>query len=187
MGDNVYPYVGSDYINLISGTHDDNQVKCLSLSRVDHVSLVIDVYDAADSWQQWLVIRSQNAIALWHMDTGSKLVCAQDGTLSLRFGPGGPANVGEYAEDELWTMVAVSPPSHSIWDWVQATFTDLFVDVTRYYNNGFAVRPLFDDDRNLNVLGNGPYPANSIVAAWDGWDGGDANEVWLPKLVTGQQ
>lgn len=186
MGDNVYPYVGSDYINLISGIFD-GQAKCLSLSRVNNVSLVIDTFNLADSWQQWLVIRSQNAIALWHMDTGSKLVCAQDGSLSLRYGPGGPANVEEYAEDELWTMVAVSPPSGNIWDWVKGYVSGLFVAITQSYPEGFAMRPLFDDDRNLNVLGNGPYPPDSIVAAWDGWGGGNANEVWLPRLVAGQQ
>src|SRR6266446_6623873 len=41
-----------------------------------------------------------------------------------------------------------------------------------------AIRPLIDDDINLNVAGNGPYGPGSVVIGYNGWGGGKANEVW---------
>lgn len=40
-----------------------------------------------------------------------------------------------------------------------------------------ALRPQYDDDQNLNVRGDGPYPPGTQVLTWS-WGGGDPNEVW---------
>jgi hypothetical protein len=44
--------------------------------------------------------------------------------------------------------------------------------------NALAVRPTMSTSFNLNVAGNGPYPPGSPVIAYDGWGGGQPNEVW---------
>lgn len=45
-----------------------------------------------------------------------------------------------------------------------------------------ALRPQYDDDQNLNVRGDGPYPPGTPVLTWT-WGGGDSNEVWEIKAV----
>jgi hypothetical protein len=44
--------------------------------------------------------------------------------------------------------------------------------------NALAVRPTSSTSLNLNVAGNGPYPPGSPVIAYDGWGGGQPNEIW---------
>ena len=44
--------------------------------------------------------------------------------------------------------------------------------------NALAVRPTMSTSINLNVAGNGPYPPGSEVIAYNGWGGGQPNEVW---------
>jgi hypothetical protein len=51
-------------------------------------------------------------------------------------------------------------------------------DHSTWTHAGLALRPLFDSDRNLNVLGSGPYKPGSKVAAYSGWSGGAPNETW---------
>ena len=41
-----------------------------------------------------------------------------------------------------------------------------------------AVRPTESTSLNLNVAGNGPYPPGSPVIAYNGWGGGQPNEIW---------
>jgi len=41
-----------------------------------------------------------------------------------------------------------------------------------------AVRPTFSTSFNLNVEGSGPYSVGNPVIAYDGWGGGQPNEVW---------
>lgn len=41
-----------------------------------------------------------------------------------------------------------------------------------------AVRPTFNSSLNLNVAGAGPYPPGTPVIAYDGWGGGQPNEIW---------
>jgi hypothetical protein len=44
--------------------------------------------------------------------------------------------------------------------------------------SALAVRPGFSTSYNLNVAGDGPYGPGSVVIAWDGWGGGQPNEIW---------
>jgi hypothetical protein len=44
--------------------------------------------------------------------------------------------------------------------------------------NALAVRPTMSAALNLNVAGTGPYPPGSSVIAYNGWGGGQPNEVW---------
>jgi hypothetical protein len=44
--------------------------------------------------------------------------------------------------------------------------------------NALAVRPTMSTSLNLNVAGNGPYPPGSPVIAYNGWGGGQPNEIW---------
>jgi hypothetical protein len=41
----------------------------------------------------------------------------------------------------------------------------------------FAVQNTNDTSLNLNVAGNGPYPAGTPILAWS-WGGGAPNELW---------
>jgi hypothetical protein len=41
-----------------------------------------------------------------------------------------------------------------------------------------AVRSGVSTSLNLNVAGTGPYPPGSAVIAYDGWGGGQPNEIW---------
>lgn|GEM_PF-6484874 len=49
--------------------------------------------------------------------------------------------------------------------------------------NALAVRPNLSTSLNLNVSGTGPYPPGSPVVAYDGWGGGQPNEVWTFKQL----
>jgi hypothetical protein len=171
MPTSSYPFAGNDLIFLLSGIHDDPS-KCLSVSRADRVSVVIDDYafDPDDTWIQWLVELTPDALVLWHFTTHSKLVCAADGTLSMRPGmlprQGEPAN---YALDEQWTLAPLDPLSVGVGD----------------YQPGYAVRPLSDSARHLNVLGNPPYLPGGVVAAPHG--NGGITESWSLVLVPGEK
>jgi hypothetical protein len=41
----------------------------------------------------------------------------------------------------------------------------------------YAVQNAYDTDQNLNVAGDGPYPADTPILTWD-WSGGAPNEIW---------
>lgn len=45
-------------------------------------------------------------------------------------------------------------------------------------SGGVAIRAASDWNRNLNILGDGPYNPGAAVAAWEGWSGGASNEIW---------
>jgi hypothetical protein len=86
---------------------------------------------------------------------------------------------------QTWNVVVATGPGPSYWDWTKYTPVGAVLNKVdpRTYSfekGGLAFRPAFDFDRNLNILGDGPYASGSRVAAWDGWGGGDANEMWLP-------
>ena len=49
--------------------------------------------------------------------------------------------------------------------------------------NALAVRPNLSDSLNLNVAGAGPYPPGTPVIAYDGWGGGQPNEIWTFKQI----
>ena len=106
------------------------------------------------------------------------MLSGADGQLGIR--PSLPMPESSYSGDETWTL-ATYHPSVNWWDVIAAPFDNglslPFAVSTPY--PGVAIRPSSDSDRNLNILGNGPYVAGSTVAAWDGWGGGDSNEVWL--------
>ena len=106
------------------------------------------------------------------------MLSGSDGQLGIR--PSRPMLESSYSGDETWTL-APYHPSLNWWDVVAAPLTygmTLQFALTTPYP-GVAIRPSSDSDRNLNILGNGPYVAGSTVAAWDGWGVGHANEVWL--------
>jgi hypothetical protein len=44
--------------------------------------------------------------------------------------------------------------------------------------SALAVRSGLSTSLNLNVAGTGPYPPGSKVIAYDGWGGGQPNEIW---------
>jgi hypothetical protein len=44
--------------------------------------------------------------------------------------------------------------------------------------NALAARPTLSSSLNLNVAGSGPYPPGNAVIAYDGWGGGQPNEIW---------
>ena len=83
----------------------------------------------------------------------------------------------------LWSSVETTMriDDHIPW-WQYIVNPGVALDESVRINSYLAIRPSFDTDRNLNVLGNGPYQPGNLVAAWSGWDGGDQNEVW--KLVS---
>jgi hypothetical protein len=104
-----------------------------------------------------------------------------DGTLALR-----PyATTDDQATLQIWNITIARGNAPAWWGWLQytpggaivkATIPDAFQTVP----GGCAIRPNFNYDFNLNILGDGPYHIGSTVAAWDGWGGGNANEVWFP-------
>ena len=65
-----------------------------------------------------------------------------------------------------------------------ATFLAPGFDYLSYYHwnlipNGdfFAIQNCYNTDQNLNVAGDGPYPAGIPILTWD-WGGGAPNELW---------
>lgn len=147
---------------------------CLSVNVYDAKTIIVDNFynDPSLGWLGWTQFDlGDGSIALWHTDSGAKLVAAADGSLSLRAGDIG--NTQAYADDERWTVV-VADTNPGNWGGIKIIFTDPL----REFAHGMAIRPALNSDRNLNILGNGPYNPGSVVAAWDGWDNGKPNEVW---------
>jgi len=145
---------------------------CLSVNTYDAKTIIVDNFysDPSDAWIGWTQFDlGDGSVALWHTDSSAKLVAAPDGSLSLRAGDIG--NTPAYADDERWTIVTADF-NPGIWGSIKNLFKE------RQYFAGWAIRPALNGDRNLNVLGNGPYNPGSVVAAWDGWDNGESNEVW---------
>lgn len=56
---------------------------------------------------------------------------------------------------------------------------NIAVPSNTYDNPGWwAIQNCADTSQNLNVAGDGPYPAGTGILAWD-WGGGAPNEVWM--------
>ncbi|QBB71420.1 hypothetical protein ELE36_14235 [Pseudolysobacter antarcticus] len=147
---------------------------CLSVNVYDNATIIVDNFydDPSLGWLSWTLFDlGDGSVALWHTDYAAKLVASADGSLSLR--PGDMSNTQSYADDERWTIVRADT-SPGMWGFIKNFITD----PTRGYTAGLAIRPALNSDRNLNILGNGPYNPGSVVAAWDGWGNGEPNEVW---------
>ncbi|HTW84446.1 MAG TPA: hypothetical protein VMD91_10290 [Candidatus Sulfotelmatobacter sp.] len=91
---------------------------------------------------------------------------------------------GDGATVQLWNLTIARGPAPSSWNWTQYTpggaiLKAIVPQAYESFPGGAAIRPNFDYDRNLNILGDGPYVAGSAVEAWDGWSGGADNEVWM--------
>ena len=60
--------------------------------------------------------------------------------------------------------------------------TDGLSDTTRWDvvpgGSALAVQSAWTSSVNLNVAGSGPYPPGSAVIAYNGWGGGQPNEIW---------
>jgi hypothetical protein len=97
-----------------------------------------------------------------------------------------------YSAYAQWNFVVAHHRPDSSWGWLldanpataiaQAADPNIFAPPV----GGYAVRPQFDYDRNLNVLGDGPYVGGSQVQAWHGWSNASPNEVWVPLQRNGQ-
>ncbi len=147
---------------------------CLSVNAYDAKTIIIDNFynDPYLGWVSWTQFDlGDGSFALWHTDSGAKLVAAADGSLSLR--PGDMNSTQGYTDDERWSIV-VADINGGAWGF----FKNHITDSLRSYSEGLAIRPVLNTDRNLNILGNGPYNWGSVVAAWDGWGNGEPNEVW---------
>jgi len=114
-------------------------------------------------------------------DEGS-LVSDGDGNLSLAF-----------ANEQVphWNIAVVD--SGLAFDALQDLLTPGFAIIDSIDRSllagasvAYAFRPTFDYDRNLNVLGDGPYNPGNPVAAYHGWSGGANNEIWLVLAAAGQ-
>ncbi|MEA2721180.1 MAG: hypothetical protein QOJ39_3044 [Candidatus Eremiobacteraeota bacterium] len=51
--------------------------------------------------------------------------------------------------------------------------------------DALAIRPAFSTSYNLNVAGSGPYRSGDLVIPYDGWGGGQPNEIWTFKAIAG--
>lgn len=157
----------------------------LSVNPADGQSLIVDTLDTSSPWQRWGIdeISARN-FALWH-GSGALLVAdMSSGALSLR-----PSAYDallsrtRYATDEIWNLAESSNRTlQQLAVVVGDTVRQFFSGEARIHPPGFAVRPNFDYNRNLNILGSGPWQPGRSVAAWDGWSGGDFNEVWIPTF-----
>lgn len=158
---------------------------CLSVRENAFVSS--DYYRPDEQRLRWQVDRidDNGNIAIWVSGQPRVLAASMsDGSLSLR--EKSEQGTLSYATDEIWNVVVPdlsASARHGLEASIGATILIPFLfggtqepDVQA---GPVAVRPNLDYDRNLNVLGNGPYGPGDTVAAWDGWGGGDFNEVWF--------
>lgn len=153
---------------------------CLSVDPADGSSLIVAARDPDSALQHWIVMDLGNSnFAFWNDPLHVLVADMGTGALSLRYKPAGPG--APYATDEFWNGAL----NQSLADFIKNTLVQfgqgvagLFTGATHIHWPGIAVRPNFDYNRNLNILGDGPWAPGRRVAAWDGWGGGDPNELW---------
>ncbi|WP_257385715.1 hypothetical protein [Tahibacter caeni] len=159
---------------------------CLGVRENAFVST--DYYRADEPRLRWQVDRidGNGNIAIWVSGQPRVLVASMsDGSLSLR--DKSEEGTLSYATDEIWNVVTPdlsASARHALEATIGVSVLIPFllggVQQPGVQTGGpVAVRPNFDYDRNLNILGNGPYGPGDTVAAWDGWGGGDPNEIWF--------
>jgi hypothetical protein len=123
-------------------------------------------------------------ITNWPQNAGRALAMRPDGSLATD-----QLNIFAHESANVlhrWNIASISPKNpFPDWAFPVSQIDDL---VRKDADTGFvAIRPASNYDRNLNILGDGPYGPGSAIAAWDGWSGGDPNESWvLLKLWTQQ-
>ena len=182
-------------------THDDVRVSAevvlcscvappppLCLSVRENALVSLDYYRPDEPWLRWQVDRvdDNGSIAIWVSGEPRVLVASMsDGSLSLR--EKSEQGALSYATDEIWNVATPDFSAHARHVIEEAVGAAVLIPVVFaampepgvQIGRPLAVRPDFDYGRNLNILGNGPYGSGDTVAAWDGWGGGDPNEVWF--------
>jgi len=166
---------------------------CLSVRSNAFVSTAF--YRSDEPEQRWQIDRidGNGNIAIWMCGQRRVLTASQsDGSLGLRYKD--DDGTLTYATDEIWNVVEPDFSAAAKEALKLGIIGALVPLIFATQSPGvqlqvpFAVRPNFDYNRNLNILGNGPYETGSAVAAWHGWGGGEPNEVWVfvtPDMLTG--
>jgi hypothetical protein len=155
----------------------------LVLTRAGFAGLTTAYMDPKATGQRWQFVQSGGDWIILEVggDEGS-LVSDVDGNLSLAF-----------ANEQVphWNIAVVD--SGLSFDALQDLLTPGFGIIDSIdrsllagASTAYAFRPTFDYDRNLNVLGDGPYNPGNPVAAYRGWSGGANNEIWLVLATAGQ-
>ncbi|TDR41523.1 hypothetical protein DFR29_1104 [Tahibacter aquaticus] len=156
----------------------------------DKQSLVVEPYRYGDTSQYWFVdsLDSSGNIALWSGNGKRVLNVGGDGALTVQ----AKSLDGElsYDTNERLNVAEVTPGDGAAktalgWAIAGALIPLVFglnaagsLPPTVTLGAPYAIRPCFDFDRNFNILGDGPWQAGCAVAAWDGWGGGNPNELW---------
>lgn len=161
----------------------------LSINPSDGQSLIVDTYDTSSPWQRWGIDdMGDGNFALWHGSDALLVADMSSGALSLRPSTyDALASRTHYATDEFWNLAGGN--GRTIQQVLATTFENFGDDIRQMFSGearirpyGLAIRPNFNYNRNLNILGDGPWQAGRTVAAWEGWGGGDFNEVWIPEF-----
>src|ERR1051326_4818788 len=133
---------------------DNGSTLGLSLNGADdYGNVVVTVQNADDDRQVWTPI-------YYFGDTTNGIVLVNKETARALAASGNNALV--------YTASLGALDDHSIW--------------TLGSGPAYAIRPLYNSDMNLNVLGSGPYPPGNPVGVWS-WSGGAANETWSAALI----
>src|SRR3981081_3757058 len=154
----------------------------LVLTRAGFAGLTTAYMDPKATGQRWQFVQSGGDWIILEAggDQGS-LMSDGDGNLSLA-----------YANEQVphWNIAVVD--SGLTFDALQDLLTPGFATIDSIdrsllagASTAYAVRPTFDYDRNLNVLGDGPYDPGDPVAAYRGWSGGANNEILLNSEAAG--
>jgi len=168
----------------------------LALTVTDEAGIMVD-RPRADVRDQSLVAQSQRwsaypagddlmFITNWPQNAGRVLAMRADGSLATD-----QLNIFAHESSNVlhrWNIARISPKNpFPDWAFPAAQIDDLIKKEVNATTGFVAIRAASDYDRNLNILGDGPYQPGSAIAAWDGWSGGDPNESWvLLKLWTQQ-
>jgi hypothetical protein len=103
-----------------------------------------------NSYQRWVAEITQGAVAFYNAVTGRRLrLGASNASVEVAW----PQQDWAYVPQELWNFAPAAG------------------------GQGYALQNVGDPDQNLNVAGDGPYPAGTAILCWS-WSGGAPNEVW---------
>jgi hypothetical protein len=164
----------------------------LALARADgDGSITTSALDVTNARHFWRFLPVGSNVLVQSVYDDGVLFSDGDGNLAIApYDP--PRDVITYSAYAQWNFVVAHRRPDSSWGWLldtnpataiaQAADPNIFAPPV----GGYAVRPQFDYDRNLNVLGDGPYVAGSQVQAWSGWSNASPNEVWVPLQRNGQ-
>jgi hypothetical protein len=154
----------------------------LVLTRSGFDGVTTAYMDPHATGQRWQFRQSGDDWIILSVGEEGSLMSDGDGNLSLA-----------YANEQIphWNIAVVD--SGLRFDALQDGLTPGFATIDSIDRSllagasvAYAFRPTFDYDRNLNVLGDGPYGPGNPVAAYRGWSGGANNEIWLVLATAGQ-